>query len=47
MHAVIILVTQESVLFLGFGQTMVNQCFTEIFFGKPTADVDVHRGGRS
>jgi len=45
-NAVIILVTQEPEHLLDgtFGPTMVNQCFTKVFFRNPTADEDVHRG---
>jgi type IV secretion system protein VirB4 len=45
-NAVIILVTQEPEHLLEgtFGPTMVNQCFTKVFFRNPTADEEVHRG---
>ena len=45
-NAVIILVTQEPEHLLEgtFGPTMVNQCFTKVFFRYPTADEEVHRG---
>ena len=45
-NSVIILVTQEPEHLLEgtFGPTMVNQCFTKVFFRNPTADEDVHRG---
>jgi type IV secretion system protein VirB4 len=44
-NAVIILVTQqpEHLLDGTFGPTMVNQCFTKIFFRNPDADEIVHR----
>ena len=45
-NSVIILVTQEPEHLLEgtFGPTMVNQCFTKVFFRNPTADEEVHRG---
>jgi type IV secretion system protein VirB4 len=45
-NAIVILVTQEPEHLLEgtFGPTMVNQCFTKVFFRNPTADEAVHRG---
>jgi type IV secretion system protein VirB4 len=43
-NAVVILVTQEPEHLLGgvFGRTMVEQCFTKVFFRNPTASRETH-----
>jgi type IV secretion system protein VirB4 len=45
-NTVVVLVTQEPEHLLEgtFGPTIVNQCYTKIFFRNPTADEKVHRG---
>lgn len=45
-NAIVVLVTQEPEHLLEgtFGPTIVNQCFTKVFFRNPTANEAVHRG---